>query len=79
MYTELLGDLGGGERRVRHQGTRHLDLIWAEDARTTELLASAARRVEAGLGAFAQDLGFHFGERGEDVEGELARRRGRVE
>ena len=43
MYAELLGDLGGGERRIGHKGTRHLDLICAEDARTTEPFASAAR------------------------------------
>lgn len=72
--TELLGDLACRQRRVRHQGTRHLELLGRQRSRGAEGGTATPSRSEAGAGALAHDIGLHLGQRGEDVEGELARR-----
>jgi len=79
VHAELGGDLARGQFRVGHQSAGDLDLVGAEAPRPAQSGASRSRSGEPSAGAFAHQVGLEFGERREDVEGELARGGGGVD
>lgn len=76
---ELGCDVARGEVRVVLQGSGDLDLGGCQRSRSSGLISTLAQRFQSSARALAEPFGFEFAECGEDVEAQLAGRRGRVD
>jgi hypothetical protein len=79
LTPKVLADRGHGVLPGRIQLLSHLELVSSQHRRTTTPAPAGPGRGQPGGRALTDQVAFELGQGGEDVEDELAARRGRVD
>jgi hypothetical protein len=78
-HAQALGHLGHGNLGILQHGLGRSEVFGHEGRGPATQTATRSGRLEAGQGPFADDAAFELGERREDMEHQLAARRGGVD
>ncbi len=78
-YAQALGHLDHGDLGILQHGLGRGEVLGDEGRGPATQTATRSGRLQAGQGPLADHAAFKLGERGEDVEHQLAARRGGVD